>query len=427
MPESSGRPYTGAEDFMDLFKADAAWDAAASHVGVFKLYGEWVAYHATAEELRTAVQGIAQRGMALAVEMGPLDPPPTCGEGVESFAGIDEGQLISRRIRQAGGALQVIALDEPYFFSHVYDGPNACHLSVGKAARGVARFTRAMRDEWPGVVVGDTEPMPVPVGAGNLASWLDAYRAAAGEPFAFLHLDMDWSRPNWPALGVAVEAAGRARDVPVGIIYQGGYATSDEQWLAVTGQRVVAYETDAGARPDHVLFQSWTDKPDRSLPESDAATFTSFIDRYVDDPDSLGSLPGGVDNLALGRPAVASSSLRGAKPGKAVDGDADTIWSAGVGPPAWIRIDLGAPQPVGQIRLQVSQFPAGKTHHTVSCSVSPDGPERILADLFGRTQDLDVLTITLDQPVTCRLLLIETLASPSWVAWREIEVLAPGG
>ena len=193
MPTHAGRPYIGSEDFMDLFAGDAAWDVAASEIGVFKLYGEWVAYHATDAQLRTAVQDIARRGLVLAVEMGPLDPPASCGQGVEGFAGTDEGRLISRRIRDAGGILDVVALDEPYYFAHLYDGPNACHWSVDEVADGVRAFRDVMRDEWPAVLIGDTEPMPPGVTPDGLAGWLDAYREAAGEPFAFLHLDMAWS------------------------------------------------------------------------------------------------------------------------------------------------------------------------------------------------------------------------------------------
>ncbi len=50
MPTDAGRPYTGSEDFMDLFAPDAPWERAASQLDVFKLYGEWVAYHATADQ-----------------------------------------------------------------------------------------------------------------------------------------------------------------------------------------------------------------------------------------------------------------------------------------------------------------------------------------------------------------------------------------
>ena len=407
---------------MELFAPGAAWDQAAAHVGVFKLYGEWVAYDATDDELRTALAAIKARGMTVAVEMGPLDATSSCGQGVESFAGIEEGKLISRRIRQAGGVLQVIAMDEPYFFAHVYDGPNACHWPVEQVADGVAAFVRAMRAEWPALVVGDTEPMPTPVSASGLADWLDAYRTATGEAAAFIHLDMDWSRAGWPDLGAAVREAGRARGVPVGMIYSGGAATTDAQWMSSAGRRVLADEQAGGGSPDHILFQSWNDKPDRVLPESDPVSFTGFIDRYFDDHAALGQVPGGPVNLALGAHATASASIAGSEPGKAVDGDPDTIWSAGAGPTSWIQVDLGQKLRIASIRLTVSQYPDGPTRHRVSCSTTSGGARQTLSTVTGSSRDLDVLAVTLDAPVACRFLRIETLASPSWVAWREIEV-----
>jgi len=426
MPTDAGRPFIGSEDFMDLFADDGDWERAAERIGVFKLYGEWVAYHATDAELRAAVEEIARRRLVLAVEMGPLDPPPECGEGVESFAGIDEGQLISRRIRQAGGTLQVIALDEPYYFAHVYDGPNACRWSVDQVAQAVAGFRDAMRAEWPAIVIGDIEPMPHPVSAAGLAAWLDAYRVAAGEPFAFLHLDVDWSRSDWPLLGVAVEAGGHERGVPIGMIYNGGAATSDEQWLALAGRRVQAYESDAGARPEHVIFQSWMDKPDRALPETDPASFTSFVNRYVEDPGSLGDLRGGADNLAQGATVMASSAVVDAPAERAIDGDPDTLWNAGAGPPAWIEIDLGAGHAVAEVRLMVAQSPSGPTAHRVSCRAAAGGAATPLGDVEQPTADAEVLVVRPASPVTCRYLRVETTVSPSWVAWREIEVVAGG-
>ncbi len=426
MPTGPGREFTGSDDFMGLFAPDAAWGEAAGHVGVFKLYGEWVAYDATADELRTALASIARRGMAVAVEMGPLSATDACGRGVESFAGIDEGRRISQRIRDAGATLQIVAMDEPYFYAHVYDGPNACHWPVGQVASGVADFVRAMRAEWPGLVVGDTEPMPAPVSAADLAGWLDAYRTAVGEPAAFLHLDMDWSRAGWPSLDAAVRADAGSRGVPVGMIYNGGSASSDAAWSALAGQRILADERAAGGPPDHVLFQSWMDKPDHVLPETDPSTFTALIDRYLDDHAALAQTPGGPVNLALGRPARASSSIAGSGPGQAVDGDPDTLWSAGTGPPAWIEVDLGRAARVASIRLTVSQYPAGSTRHRVSCAATAGGAMHLLATRSDVTHDQDVLTIALTPAATCRVIRVETTASPSWVAWREIEVYGAG-
>ncbi|MBM2842412.1 MAG: type protein, partial [Anaerolineales bacterium] len=46
-------------------------------------------------------------------------------------------------------------------------------------------------------------------------------------------------------------------------------------------------------------------------------------------------------NLALTRSVSASASLPEAPAGQAVDGDTETVWSAGGHPTQWIEIDLG--------------------------------------------------------------------------------------
>lgn len=101
MPTGPGRTFTGSDDFMDLFSPEAEWQATSAGLDVFKLYGEWVAYHASDAQLARAVAEIRRRGLALAVEAGPLDATVDCGQGVESFAGLDEGRRIAQRIRKS--------------------------------------------------------------------------------------------------------------------------------------------------------------------------------------------------------------------------------------------------------------------------------------------------------------------------------------
>ena len=87
---TDGRNFTGSDDFMGLFEPEAPWQNAAEHVQVFKLYGEWVAYKATDAQLKQVVEDLNRRGIALAVEAGPLNAPSDCGQGVEGFAGTEE-------------------------------------------------------------------------------------------------------------------------------------------------------------------------------------------------------------------------------------------------------------------------------------------------------------------------------------------------
>ena len=57
--------------------------------------------------------------------------------------------------------------------------------------------------------------------------------------------------------------------------------TTDAAWLAAAEEHLLAYELDGGGPPDDVIFQSWYDKPDRTLPEARSSTFTHLIADYI--------------------------------------------------------------------------------------------------------------------------------------------------
>ena len=428
MPTGPGRMFTGSTDFLDLFAADAAWSTAAGRLHVFKLYGEWVAYHASNEELRTAIEGIRRLGLALAVEAGPLDPPAECGQGIEGFAGTDEGRFIARRIMNAGGRIDLIALDEPLFFASIYDGPQACRWEPARVAAEVGEYIEVMRGLFPQVLVGDTEPLAGASTPAAYTRWLETFRQVNGYDLAFLHMDIDWGRPSWPTQVRAIEDFGRTFGVPVGIIYTGNpQDATDEAWLSIAGERVLRYEGEAGGRPEHVLFQSWHDRPDRALPETEAYTFTGFVRTYFDDRSALGLRREGPGaNLAYQKTARVSNAFGDQVGALAVDGDPGTSWNSGGFPLQWIQIDLGADYDLAEIRLTAAQTPAGNTIHVVYGQGAGTGGKLKQLHIFsGVTDDSDVLVFAPDEPLQgIRILRIETTTTPSWVGWREIEVIA---
>ncbi len=428
MPTGPGRPFIGSDDFMDLFKPDAPWSQAGSHIQVFKLYGEWVAYDASDGQLRQVVADLNRRGIAIAVEAGPLNPTSECGQGVESFAGTQEGQHIAQRIKDAGGVLSLVALDEPFYYAHLYDGPNACHWPADLIARNVKAYIDSIKIIFPGVQVGDTEPLTQPKMVSDLEGWLDEYHATVGEYFAFIHLDCNFTQPDWASPAKELETFARTRSVDFGLIYSGdGSDLSDGDWLAHAGQRVMHYEVELGGKPDQVLFQSWHDHPDRVLPENDPSSFTGFIDRYFFDWTLLGKPPQGPgSNLARAAKVSASKSLPANPPALVIDGDSNTFWSAGDYPPQWIQLDLGAPHAIKMIMVGISQYPVGITVHRVLGKGPGSGDAFILLHEFkGETRDAQVLSFTPDQPwQNIQYLRIETMASPSWVSWREIEIIS---
>ncbi len=136
-----------------------------------------------------------------------------------------------------------------------------------------------------------------------------------------------------------------------------------------------------------------------------------------------GVLPG--RNLALNKPVRVSESLADQTPEMAVDGDPNTQWSAGAFPTQWIEIDLGAPYSIGEIRLTVGQWPSGQTVHQVWVGASQQ-TMKMVQEFKGNEFDYDVLSYKPGSPLTnIRYVRIVTTESPSWVSWREIEVLAP--
>ena len=120
---------------------------------------------------------------------------------------------------------------------------------------------------------------------------------------------------------------------------------------------------------------------------------------------------------------TASASLPGSPAANAIDGDPETIWSAGAHAEQWIQIDLGESTTVTSIRLHISQFPAGETIHQIWVGEDPNQPS-LAHELRGFTTDPDILEFAPATPLaSIRFVRIITTQSPSWVAWREIELI----
>ncbi len=524
LPQHEGRPFIGSLDFMNLFTENAPWARAAERVQVFKLYGEWVAYNATDEQLRQVVADLNRRNIAIAVEEGPLIPTNTCGSGIEGFAGL-EGLLVANRIKAAGGTLRFVALDEPFFYGSLYSGPNACNWPAEKIAQDVASYIQTIKSVFPDVVIGDIEPLTRNLDVKEYKSWLDTYQTVTGSNLPFLHLDLDYQRPDWPQAAKELEIYVHGKGVQFGIIYIGDYHDTDAEWFAHAEARMARYETEVGGQPDHVIFQSWVDKPDYCLPETNLNSFTHLINLYfrtrtiltispnlqtpegfreikgtlidsegkpvTESPVELSvksfyrpsalepsvilvdttitdlngsflftlkdSLPfsillqakypgkkiassvgdGGywptyadsilgllAENIARNEPISASKTFSNNLPEMATDGNFDTIWNSDF-PPQWIEVNLQEPFSIWLIRMAVSQFPEGQTVHRLWGKGPNIGQNyQLLHEFNGFTKDPQVLEYISPTPLTnLQFIKIETMVSPSWVGWREIDIV----
>ena len=159
--------------------------------------------------------------------------------------------------------------------------------------------------------------------------------------------------------------------------------------------------------------------------DADGAIEKALSPALRPDPCALGGLDLAVE-LTRGATARASRALGDGPAANAIDGKADMIWNAGAGPAQWLEIDLRGARTVDEIRLLVSQYPAGATTHVVSVRAA-GGSWRKVATLSGRTTDGQWLDVRPAEALAgIRYIRIETAASPSWVAWREVSVLGSG-
>lgn len=109
--------------------------------------------------------------------------------------------------------------------------------------------------------------------------------------------------------------------------------------------------------------------------------------------------------------------------GTAFDGDLQSMWLAGEAPaPQWIELDLGREATVTGVRLLTWQDTQGSTDHRVTVR-SGAGTEQEVARFAGDTTDGQWLT-TADALSFehARYVRITTLATPSMIGWREIDV-----
>lgn len=131
-------------------------------------------------------------------------------------------------------------------------------------------------------------------------------------------------------------------------------------------------------------------------------------------------------NVALGKRTTASDFLPDERSEMAVDGLVTTQWGSGNFAPQWLEIDLGMPTDISEIALLVAQYPEGDTTHQV-WGQAPGESYQLLIEFSGHTREGDWLVYAPTTPWQgVQFIRIETIASPSWVSWKEIWLFGAG-
>jgi hypothetical protein len=124
----------------------------------------------------------------------------------------------------------------------------------------------------------------------------------------------------------------------------------------------------------------------------------------------------------------ASNIYEKSVPEKALDGDPETTWNSGGNAPQWIEADVGGPKKLVSIMLLTdhSDKLTGDTIHEIWVSDKPIGDDRTAATLVhtfkGQAIDRQELKVAFPKEPLARFVQIRTTQTPSWVAWREIDL-----
>lgn len=173
-------------------------------------------------------------------------------------------------------------MDEPYFYGSMYTGHDACRWSTQEVAAHAAETLKPFKAEFPDVVIGDEEPMPVyiPGWLVRYHDWIGAFRAATGFDMAYFHADVQWQNGAWPRDLDTLRQMIEGQGIPLGVFYKGNSLDqTDAEWVEQAQKHFEQYEL-RGRPPAQVLFQSWEPCPQHLLPETDRDSFTNLIDRY---------------------------------------------------------------------------------------------------------------------------------------------------
>jgi hypothetical protein len=176
------------------------------------------------------------------------------------------------------------------------------------------------------------------------------------------------------------------------------------------------YPADAGAGD-----RTW------GLMDEGEYLLTLFSPRDQPDPCIPVDIPN--DNLAFNKPVHASASLPEEPASQAVDDNLATQWGAGDSPVQWIEVDLQGDYRITEIELVVAQWPEGDSQHLIQVRASGAEAYHTVHEFQGFTRENDRLTYKPEQALeNVGQIRIQTLSSPSWVAWKEIQVFGePAG
>lgn len=282
-------------------KLEMQWNQIASRIQAIRLTGAAI-LDMSEPVLAALAQDLRTRHIALGLEILATNwwHEPICGDGLEGYIDPGATNAIVGKLIKSNASLEFIAMDEPLWFGHYYNGKNACRSTIADLASRVAVNTRIYRAAFPNVTIGDIEPFPAVSAQPNwqveYGQWVSAYASASASRLSFLDLDFDWYSPRLntkttpalpdtdaiAALARSAAAIARKNGLQIGMIMNGGghpAAQSDADWIAQARMHVQTFDA-SGVSFDRVLVETWDKYPAHTFFATDSADTLAGLAAY---------------------------------------------------------------------------------------------------------------------------------------------------
>lgn len=178
-------PNTSSTDWKQLFLNPSSWSSARANVSALEIADYQTTDLLSDSELTTLTTRLKDWNMALTLGSGAVKEWG-CTADITSKVTL----TALDRIKKFGGQVDYISMDEPL----VAGGSslsNGCKLSQQEIANRTANYISLIKQKYPNVQIGDTEPWPL-FTEGTLKQWIDQLSAASEYKIAFLTLDVDY-------------------------------------------------------------------------------------------------------------------------------------------------------------------------------------------------------------------------------------------
>ena len=288
-------PGPGTLDYRRLFEHPEEWAHARQLVSVFKFYQQHTltpadpivgpnSYDALVRS--DAFRRLTKWRKKIALEVGAVKEFYCTSDASGMKAAIDASIASVRAVRDAGGTVDYLAMDEPFAAgrSPVCGGP-----ALEPTAARVATYVSGVHAAFPTVRVGLIEAYPFS-GEPAIESMLELLRVRGAAP-AFLHVDADLNAIRAPASDftrdmTTLQAVCRTQHIAFGIIIWGHDFDADALYTADAGRLVNALTAafpNWAQMPDQMIVQSWAQTRSglritpANLPEDRDYTHTNLL------------------------------------------------------------------------------------------------------------------------------------------------------